>query len=849
MILQSVHSRKPNRIQAKQKALVGVILVALAQQSVAAAAIDDSAGEAFDARFTGLGEGQVDISRFGRSGAVLPGVYRLDIYLNDDFVRRADVTFIDRPASEAAAPCVTRSLLEEMGVALEPEDAAVVDSECLEVSQIIAGAAVVFDAGGLRLDLSVPQVSVVRQARGYVSPDQWESGMPAGTISYSFNASRVKSVDGVSSASAYLGLNAGLNLGGWRVRTRGSLSWLEQGGRQWQSIGAFAQREFPQLRSQLTIGDSFTSGDLFQSVGYRGARIASDDRMLPDSQVGYAPVVRGTADTRASVEIRQGDYLIYQSTVPAGAFEINDLYATGYGGDLEVTVKEADGRIRTFRVPYSAVSSLLRPGHSRYSATLGEVRTGSSGEQLPLFGEATYQRGLNNWLTGYGGIQATDSSLYLSAMLGAAVNTPLGAMSVDITGSRVQLADGVNKLSGHSVRIAYSKAIPSTRTNFALAAYRYSSDKYLDLTDAVELTRTADQEVTGRTNVRDRLQLNLSQGLGDGKGSFFATGAYSTYRGRAGGDNTFQFGYTNSAGRLRYGLNAGRTYAGDHRKDTQYQLTLSVPLDAVRDSRPPMFTASASGGSQGPGGRVAVNGLAGRENQFDYGIAAATVNGRGTDVDGAVNWHAPYATVGASQTWSQSSMQSALTASGGVVVHGGGITLAQRLGDTIGVLEAKGAEGARVANGSQIKVDQRGYAVVSDLVPYRINNVELDPAGMSMDVELKSTRVKAVPSAGAVLPIRFDTTSGRAVLIDAKLTSGEILPFAAQVLNASGVEVGVVGQGGRIFARNGEDGGVLTVKWGEDPSMRCSISYELPQRGTKSEVTGLVSLSSICQES
>jgi outer membrane usher protein len=37
-----------------------------------------------------------------------------------------------------------------------------------------------------------------------------------------------------------------------------------------------------------------------------------------------------------------------------------------------------------------------------------------------------------------------------------------------------------------------------------------------------------------------------------------------------------------------------------------------------------------------------------------------------------------------------------LNMNGGVVVHRGGINLTPTLGDTIGVIEAKGAEGARV---------------------------------------------------------------------------------------------------------------------------------------------------------
>ncbi|KYF17681.1 hypothetical protein AIZ04_25550, partial [Salmonella enterica subsp. enterica serovar Typhimurium] len=78
------------------------------------------------------------------------------------------------------------------------------------------------------------------------------------------------------------------------------------------------------------------SGELFDSTQFRGVQLASDDRMLPDSERGFAPVVRGVANSNAKVRISQNGLTIYETTVAPGAFEIDDLYPTGYGGDLIV---------------------------------------------------------------------------------------------------------------------------------------------------------------------------------------------------------------------------------------------------------------------------------------------------------------------------------------------------------------------------------------------------------------------------------------------------------------------------------------------------------------------------------
>jgi outer membrane usher protein len=68
--------------------------------------------------------------------------------------------------------------------------------------------------------------------------------------------------------------------------------------------------------------------------------------MLPNSMIGYAPQIRGNAKTNAKVEIRQQGQLIYQTTVAPGRFEINDLYPTGFGGELEVSVIESNGEFK-----------------------------------------------------------------------------------------------------------------------------------------------------------------------------------------------------------------------------------------------------------------------------------------------------------------------------------------------------------------------------------------------------------------------------------------------------------------------------------------------------------------------
>ncbi|MCQ8768110.1 FimD/PapC N-terminal domain-containing protein, partial [Escherichia coli] len=58
------------------------------------------------------------LSRFEQGQEVLPGTYRVDIYLNDNFVASRDVQFVNAENDNAVLPCFTSAELMKMGVRL-----------------------------------------------------------------------------------------------------------------------------------------------------------------------------------------------------------------------------------------------------------------------------------------------------------------------------------------------------------------------------------------------------------------------------------------------------------------------------------------------------------------------------------------------------------------------------------------------------------------------------------------------------------------------------------------------------------------------------------------------------------
>lgn len=808
----------------------------------------DAPAVEFDSMFLRTDPAQpIDISRFGRGNPVPPGMHFVDIYLNDMRVARREVRFVDVGDGRAAQPCLSRQFLETLGVdlgQLNASGSAAAPEGCVDVATAIPGAVIDFDFSEQKLVLSVPQLYLRNSARGYVPPEMWQEGVTAGFVSYNANTYRL-SGSGYQSTQSFLGLMAGVNLGGWRLRHQSSVVQSSGQSTRFDNYATYLQHDVTALKSQVTLGDGFTTGDVFDSVQFRGAQIASDDRMLPNSLRGYAPIVRGTADSNARVTIRQNNQVIYETSVSPGPFEIKDLYATGYGGNLEVTVTEASGRTKSFAVPFASVAQSLRPGATRFSVTAGQLRNLNL-DSNPSFAQFTVQRGLTNLLTAYGGGIAGDG--YGAANIGAAVNTEFGAFSADVTGAQTRMP-GQGTLRGTSWRLGYNKFFDPTNTNIAVAAYRYSTADYMSLTDAASARDLAKQGRNFDTFYRqkNRFQLTVNQNFEHG-GSVFISASAQQYWNRGGSDTFYQAGYTNGFKYGTYSLTAGRTRNWDGSMSNQFMISTSIPLGRAPQS--PLLSTSVARSGSDTTLQTNLSGSLGDENQYSYN-AYGTYGGGGSNGASSAGvsgvYRAPYAQLSASASSGSGTSQVSAGVSGSIVAHPGGVTLSQTVGDTFGVVEAPGAQGARVLSAAGVRVNGQGYAVVPYLTPYGMNTIDIDPKGTSNDVEFQSTSEQAVPRLGSVVMLKYKMVSGRAALIRAPQADGQALPFGADVVDEKGRAVGVVAQDSQIFARGLEPSGALYVRWGSNPVEQCRIDYALPEQAASR--AAYLSLQGTCIES
>jgi outer membrane usher protein len=327
------------------------------------------------------------------------------------------------------------------------------------------------------------------QSRGYVDPARWDDGIPAAFVNYNLTGEQTRQSE-TQSRSSYLNLRNGANLGPWRLRNISSMQYDQH--YRWHSQSTWLQRDVKSVKSLLRIGDTFTSGEVFDSVQFRGVQLMSDDEMLPDSQRGFAPVIRGMAHSNAKVTVSQHGYVIYETFVSPGAFAINDLYPTAQSGDLEVQVKESDGSVRSFTQPYSTVPFMLREGRTNLALAQGVImRVSVRSDRRSLCRERCFMVCLR-------------SSPSMAAPAGAGLSG-LGAgrwawfWRAGVVGSDVTWANTATLLTdtrGAFIARAVSKGFCRTGTSFSLASYRYSSGGYYDFSEANALQSPGERWTT-----------------------------------------------------------------------------------------------------------------------------------------------------------------------------------------------------------------------------------------------------------------------------------------------------------------------------------------------------------------
>lgn len=807
----------------------------------------------FDSAFLG-GEGgtSVDLSAFEAPGGVAEGTYLVDVYMNSKMQYTRQIRFV-KDAKGKVVPELTPDILHHMGVDIDHLPAfngLPADKPVGDLTALIPDATVKFDMGALRLNLTVPQVNMDPSMADGMDPSLWDEGVPAAILNYNVNGSKTRSngsseLGGTHSDNLFAWLNGGLNAGAWRLRTSFSYSRNTLSGRlyntayrQSQFSSTYLQRDIQRLRSSLTMGESSTGSDIFDAIPFRGVRLTSDQQMQPSSQRGFAPVITGIAKSNARVSVTQNGSVIYETNVPPGPFRLTDIYSGGIGGELVITVTEADGSKHVSTQAYSTLPVMKRPGTYSYEVAVAKYKNGgyTTGSHDPLFALATTTVGLPHYVTLYGGLLGAKE--YQSLALGTGLSLGgLGAVSFDATLSRAHLNEREGTVQGAAFRGRYSKSMMTTGTTVDLSAYRYATPNYYTFQDAMSHGYDLQYGAAPWLGERQRStwQMVLSQTLGE-LGSLSLNATRRDYWRTSRVVNSVGASFSSSVKGVGYSL----SYNEDHTQNSeglwptnrQVALNVNVPFSvfgpASESLRNISTTYSLTHDNQGRTSQQA--GLSGTflDSKFAWNASQSMQNqGGGSSGNLGASYQSSIGNANVGYGYGSGSRTVSGGVSGGMVLHSHGLSLGNQVGDAMALVEAPGAGGVKVSSGNA-ETNRWGYAVVPYMQPYQRNTVSLDPTTLPDGVDIPNNSTVVYPTKGAIVVAKFKTRVGRQAMLTLNF-QGKPVPFGAMASlpDDDAQSASIVGDGGMVYLTGAPQSGVLKVQWGNEAGQQCQVHYNL----------------------
>lgn len=678
------------------------------------------------------------------------------LIINDNFKGEVAVNL-----GEDEQPCINAPLLREWGIrdaamVMETTPEGCILPDVLNARKI----GVFFEPIAQLLTVDIP-ASLLGDSK---LAGRWDDGINAAFVNYQFNYGHYAGENYRTAQrhdSLYADVTAGANIGPWRLRYQPVYQKDTWGEPTWHTEKALAYRDIKAWRATLTVGDSVTPSALFDNVRFRGMSLVSDSRMLPDGLRQFSPWVRGFARSNAEVRVRQNGEVIYQTFVPPGAFVLKDVYPPAIEGDLTVTIRESDSTETERKIPYSSMPNLVYVGQWRYDATVGKYQPYYGMEEdQPSFAQASLSYGLPGKVTLYGGFQGADIYRSVAVGIGKSLNH-WGAISADYTFSSARQPRRSAPDTGGMARMRYAKAFPAWESSLSLMAQYYPRQRYRTFGTAIDQQSTYWWDWEDGIFVGDfdeekkyRLEARYNQYLSDSD-SLYLTLVREATRGNQRGETSVEMGFSSSLGKVDVALYAEYNRPSYGKEQAQLGLSVSLPLSALGVPRMKLNYDHTLANDRTDSRRIGVSGTLLSDYSLSYNASTSQSQryGNSQDVSGNYQYNAGEVRAGYSQ--GKGYRQQNMELSGSLMAHQEGITLGQTLGETIAIVSVPGTPGIGVDNQYGVTTDWRGYALISNLTPYRINNLTLDSFELPDTLELPESEQDVVPTAGAIMFSRF----------------------------------------------------------------------------------------------
>ncbi|KFX00498.1 fimbrial assembly protein [Pectobacterium betavasculorum] len=771
---------------------------------------------------------KIDLSEFSRTGYLMPGQYQMIVRVNKNELSEQNIEFLPPEGDpKGSVPCLTPELVKQFGLTATAMRNITWwnGGKCLNTSSI-NGMDAQGDLATGSLYVNIPQVNLEYVADNWDPPSRWDHGIAGLLFDYNLNAQSTFPSKGKNTQTLSGNGSSGFNVEAWRFRADWQGSYDHTTGEpnstynDWDVSRYYVYRAIAALRAKLTLGENYLTSSIFDSFRYLGATLVSDDNMLPPNLRGYAPEISGVANTNAKVTVRQQGRVLYETTVSSGPFLIQDLNSAT-SGTLDVTVQEQDGTTRTFQVSTANVPYLTRPGLVRYKMALGKPSDYKRNHQGPGFATGEFSWGINNGWSLYGGtILGGDDYNALSAGVGRDL-LAFGAISVDITQSRANLAENKN-VSGGSYRFSYSKRFDEYNSQVTFAGYRFSEKNFLSMSQYIDIRYRG----FNINNNKDLYTVTFNKQFLDYRMSMYANYSHQTYWNHVSNDayNLSLSRYLDIGGLKNISMNVTgyrNTYNNMH--DDGVFLSLSIPWGNTGSlSYDGQYNRNNNSNMVGYYDRV--------DDNNSYNVKAGIGQNGRSAASGYYTHDGDLAQITANVGYRDAEYTSvALGLQGGMTATAEGAALHRTnvMGGTRMMVDTDGVGGVPIRGYGGVNHTNRfGKAVISDVNSYYRNSLTVDVDELEDNIDATRSVVQGTLTEGAVGYRRFGIVSGEKAMAIIKLKDGSAPPFGATVANQKQYQTGIVNDNGNVWLTGISAGESMYVRWGGE--VQCTIHVPNP---------------------
>jgi outer membrane usher protein len=541
-------------------------------------------------------------------------------------------------------------------------------------------------------------------------------------------------------------------------------------------------------------------------VRMAGLQVSRDFSLRPDIVTYPLPQFSGEAAVPTTVDLFVNGYKNSSTHVDPGPFSMTNVPFINGAGEAVVVTTDALGRQVSTTMPFYVSNSLLRPGLSDFSFSVGSLRRNYGIDNFS-YGTAvlsgSYRYGMSHYLTLEGHAEAA-RSFGLGGFGGVLQLGNLGTLNAAYSHSRQYGETGNQTVVGYQ----YMR----NRFNFGVQ-HTQRSAHYGDLSTYDSRYALSRRSLQANASVSTRW-------LGSVGAGYFDIEAQDSTRTRL-----LNLSWSKPLwGSSSLIVSANRELGGG---DWSVGAQLLVPFGA-RSAISASFDRNADGSNSG---RVNYSRSMPSEGGFGWNLAYSdgedasayrqadlSWRGKSLQVQGGV-----YGSSGNTNRWAQ--------ASGSLVLMNASLHAANQIGDAFVLVSTDGQPGIPVRYENRLvgTTDRSGDLLVPWTTSYYNAKYEIDTLSLASNFDTPSVEQRVAVKAGSGYLLRFPVRRVAAASIVLHDARGKPLPVGAQVqvLGERG-ESGYVGWDGLVYLEHLDAHNRLRVSLPEGGT--CAASFDLDTR-------------------